>query len=190
MVGKIWFNIDPHVKNDQKDLAAHQDDDPYTKVLKERIINQSAEAQDGRYAILDGVVHGKNHKGYPFWRPLLPSSLENKIIKFVHLSLVHAGSEKCIAEIAHTFYIKNLGRKVRKVLSCCDVCQRVKHPNRAYEIESRIHLPTKPGEICALDFYGQLPVGRGGERYILVCLDVFSKHTKLTLFEQQPQKLV
>jgi hypothetical protein len=179
MVGKIELNIDPQVKKDLKDLATHQDDDPYMKDLKEGIINQSAEAQDGRYAILDGVVHGKNHKGYPFWRPLLPTSLANKIIKCVHLSLGHAGSEKCIAEIAHTFYIKNLGRKVSKVLSCCDVCQRVKHPNRAYEIESRSHLPTKPGELCALDFYGQLPVGRGGVRYILVCLDVFSKHTKL-----------
>ena len=30
-----------------------------------------------------------------------------------------------------------------------------------------------------LDFYGQLSVGRGGVRYILVCLDVFSKHIKL-----------
>jgi len=64
-------------------------------------------------------------------------------------------------------------------LSCCDVCQRVKHPNRSYETESRSHLPKKPGELCALNFYGQLPVGRGGVQYILVCLDVFSKHIKL-----------
>jgi len=103
----------------------------------------------------------------------LPSSLENKVIKFVHLSLGHAGSEKCIVEIAHTFYVKNFGRKARKILSCCDVCQRVKHPNRSYEIESRIHLPKKPGNLCAQDFYAQFPAGRGGVRYILVCLDVF-----------------
>ena len=71
----------------------------------------------------------------------MPSSLENKVIKFVHISLGHAGSEKCKAEIAHTFYVKNLGRKVRKIMSCCDICQRVKHPKRSYEIESRNHLP-------------------------------------------------
>jgi hypothetical protein len=32
-----------------------------------------------------------------------------------------------------------------------DICQRVKHPNRAYEIEPRSHLPTKPGELISLD---------------------------------------
>ena len=101
-----------------------------------------------------------------------------KVIKLVHLSLGRAGSEKCVAEIAHTFNIKNLGRKVRKI-SSCDVCQRVKHPHWAYEIESRRHLPEKPEDLSALDFYGQLPVWRGGVRYILMCLDVFSKHINL-----------
>ena len=179
MVRKINLEIDPQVKKDLKDLAAHQDKDPYIKGLKDRIIDQPSEQKDSRYAVLNGAVHCKGHKGYAFWRPILPSSLENKVIKFVHQCLGHAGSDKCIAEIAHTFYIKNLGRKVRKILSCCDTCQRVKHPNRAYEVESRSHMPTKPGGLCALDFYGQLPVGRGGVRYILVCLDVFSKHVKL-----------
>jgi hypothetical protein len=40
-------------------------------------------------------------------------------------------------------------------------------------------LPAKPGDLCALDFFGALPVARGGGRYILVCYDVFSKHVKL-----------
>ena len=139
--------------------------------MKDHVTNQSAEVQGGRYAILDGVIHCKNHKGYSFWRPMLPFNLENKVVKFVHLSLGHAGSEKCIAEIAHTFYVKNLGRKVRKILSCCDVCQQVKHPNRSYETESRSHLPKKPGDLCALDFYGQLPVGRGTVHFsVLRCV--------------------
>ena len=64
-------------------------------------------------------------------------------------------------------------------MSCSDVCQRVKHPNSSYEIESRSHVPKRPGDLCNLDFYGHLPVGRGGVRYILVCLDMFSKHIKL-----------
>jgi hypothetical protein len=177
MVATIKVNIDPHIKKELKELAAFQDKDPYIKTLKDRIDNQTAKVQDEQYAILDGVIHCKKHKGYSFWRPMLPSNLENKVIKFVHLSLGHAGSEKCIAEIAHTFYVKNLGRKVRK-MSCCDICQPVKHPNRSYEIE-RSHLPKKPGDLCTLDFYGQLPVGCGGVRYILVCLGVFSKHVKL-----------
>jgi hypothetical protein len=119
---------------------------------------------------------------------MLTSSLEYKVIKFVHFSLGHAGSKKCVPELAHTFYVKNLGRKARKILSYCDMCQGVKHPNRSYETESRSLLPKKPRGLCALDFYGQLPVGRGGVWYILVRLGVFSKHIKLnTLREAKPK---
>ena len=60
--------------------------------------------------------------------------------------------------------------------------------NRSYDIESRSHLPKKPGDLCALDFYGQVPVGRGGVWYILVCLDVFSKHIKLYPLRAAPTK--
>jgi transposase InsO family protein len=52
-------------------------------------------------------------------------------------------------------------------------------PNRSYAIECRNHLPAAPGDLCATDFFGPLPVGRGGVRYILVILDVFSKFVKL-----------
>jgi hypothetical protein len=110
---------------------------------------------------------------------MLLLSLENKVIKFIRFSLGHAGREKCIAEIAHIFYVKNLSRKMRKILSCCIIYQHVKHSNRSYEIESRSYLPKKPGDLCALDFYGQLPVGRSSVEYILVRLDVFSKLIKL-----------
>ena len=42
-----------------------------------------------------------------------------------------------------------------------------------------IYPKKKPGDLCVLDFYGHLPVRRGGVRYILVCSDVFIKHNKL-----------
>ena len=85
--------------------------------------------------------------------------LQNKVIKFVHFSLGHAGSEKCIAEIAHAFYVKNLGRKVRKILSCCDVCQSVKHRNRSYEIERGSHLPESQGNYAPWIFMASSQLG-------------------------------
>jgi hypothetical protein len=59
------------------------------------------------------------------------------------------------------------------------VCQRAKHPNRAYEIENVSHLPTTLGELVTVDLYGPLPAGRGGVKYLFVCLEVFSKHVTL-----------
>jgi transposase InsO family protein len=109
----------------------------------------------------------------------MPAELEEEVIKFTHVSLGHQGTEKCMAQIAQTFYIQSLGQKVRKLISRCDICQRVKHPNRSYATESRSHLPSEAGVLCATDLYGPLPIGRGGVRYILVILDVFSKYVKL-----------
>ena len=74
------------------------------------------------------------------------------------------------------FHVRNLGRKLRKFIAYCDVCQRCKHPNRSFTVEERHHLPEKPGDVCAI---GSLPTSRGGVRYILVCHDVFSRYIKL-----------
>jgi hypothetical protein len=40
-------------------------------------------------------------------------------------------------------------------------------------------MPTAVREICAVDVYGLLPSGRGGIRYIFVCLGVFTIMFKL-----------
>jgi hypothetical protein len=68
---------------------------------------------------------------------------------------------------------------MRKVLACCDICQQVKHPNSSFDIEHRSHLPRKAGEVLSVDLYGPDPQGRGGVKYLLVCLDVFSKHIRM-----------
>ena len=105
------------------------------------------------------------------------SGAEN--FKFVHFTLGHSGVDKCMEEIKYIFHVRNLGRKLRKLIALCDLCQRCKHPNRSYTVEERHHLPEKPGDVCAIDVYGSLPTARGGVRYILVCHDVFSRYIKL-----------
>ena len=110
---------------------------------------------------------------------MLPQCLEQKVLKFVHLSLGYLGTDKCRAEIDHVFHVKNVGRKIRKLIATCDICQRTKHMNRAYNMEERHHLPQRPGELCVVDIYGSIPASRGNVKYIFVCYDVFSKYVKL-----------
>jgi hypothetical protein len=55
----------------------------------------------------------------------------------------------------------------------------VKYPYKTADIQERSHMPTKPGELCAIDLYGPLPAGRGAVRYIFVCYDVFAMYGKL-----------
>ena len=82
-------------------------------------------------------------------------------------------------QISQTFHVKYLGRKARKLVSRCYICQRVKHSNIRFETGSRSHTPKSVGELLAMDLYGQMPTGRGGFCYFLVCLDVFTKFVKL-----------
>jgi hypothetical protein len=103
----------------------------------------------------------------------------NDLINFVHQTYGHAGVDKCLPILSDEFHIKGLGRKIRKVLSCCDTCQRVKFSTRVCDVEIRSHCPRAPGELLSVDLYGPLPVLRGGMRFIFVCLDVFSKHVRL-----------
>jgi hypothetical protein len=144
-----------------------------------QVVKQQHAQSDGNCLLRHDFLYSKDSNNYPYWRPVLPTALEVQVIKFVRVSLGHVGTEKCMAEIANTFNVRSSGRKVRKLISHCDTCQRVKHPNCSYAVEVRSHLPTAPGELCAVDLYRCLQTGRAGVRYILVVLDVFTKFVKL-----------
>jgi len=113
------------------------------------------------------------------WKAMLPSCLEQKVIGYAHASLGHLGLDKCMSQTGHTLHMKNLGRKIRKFIACCDLCQRTKNSTQSYTIEEKHHLPTKLGELCAIDLYSGLPTSRSGVKYILLCYNVFSKYVKL-----------
>jgi len=107
---------------------------------------------------------------------MLPNNLKQKIFKYVHPSLGHLGMAKCSEEIKYVFHVKDLGRKLRQFIACCDVCQKTKHPNRSVDVKEKHHFPKKPGDVCAVDIYGRLPTSRGGVHYVLVCFDVLKIH--------------
>jgi hypothetical protein len=155
-----------------KELNVIQARDP--KISETIKAVRQGDVSEGRYLVRHDTLYVKGGR-FPYWRPVLPAELENQVINYVHYSLSHLGTQKCVYQIAHTFHVKNLGRKVWRVISCCDIYQRVKHHNRSFETESRSHTPKAAGELCAVDLYGPLPTGRGGIRYILVCLDVFTR---------------
>jgi hypothetical protein len=102
---------------------------------------------------------------------MLPSILNHLVANKVstHESSCHPGVDKCLDQIAHSFYIKNLGRRVRKFIASCDKCKRVKCPNKSYTTQERSYLRAKPGDLCVLDLFGALPLAKGGVRYIFVC---------------------
>jgi hypothetical protein len=178
LVAKLDLSVDKALLRDLGNLSQHQLSDPVLAKIREQLEEDPTKYKD-RYMIKNQVLLCKYNGTHPYWRAMLPSNLEYRVIKYVHTISGHQGTDKCVHQISQTFHLKNLGRKVRKYVSHCDVCQRVKHPNRAHEIVNRSHLPTKPGELVTIDLYGPLPTGRGQVKYLLVCLEFFSKHVTL-----------
>jgi hypothetical protein len=101
---------------------------------------------------------------------MLPSCLEQRVIDYEHASLGHLELEKCKNQIVQSLHMKNLGRKIRKFIACCDLCQRTKYSTPSADI---------PGDVCAVDLSGSLPTSRAGVKCVLVCYDLFSKHVNL-----------
>jgi len=87
------------------------------------------------------------------WKAMLPSCLEQKVIEYAHTSLGHLGVDKCMSQIGHSVHMKTLGRKVRKFIARCNLCQRAKHPTQSRTVEEKHHLPKKKQVIFVLLTY-------------------------------------
>jgi hypothetical protein len=177
-VRKVNLGTDKTLMKELGKLSEHQKGDPVLMKIRDELVKTPLKLQD-KYKINDDVLYCKNDRTYPYWRAMIPNQLEHRVIGYVRTLSGHQGTDKCMLQIAQLFHLRSLGRKVRKYAAHCDTCQRVKHPNRAYEIARVSHLPKKPGDLVSVDLFGPLPVGRGNVKYLFVCLEFFSKHVTL-----------
>jgi hypothetical protein len=92
------------------------------------------------------------------------------VIRYVHTSLGHVGTEKGVAKIARKF------QKIRKFISRSCTCQREMHPVRSCVVQNVFHLCTKPVECFNFDTYENLIAGQFGFDiyiYIFICFYVY-----------------
>jgi hypothetical protein len=94
IVHAIHLDIDPSIKRELKDLANHQAADQRLARIIEGLDKFPVQA-DTKYKISDGILYSMNRKRHPFWRLMLPSALDNLVIKYVHTSIGHLGVDKC-----------------------------------------------------------------------------------------------
>jgi hypothetical protein len=120
-VAKIDLGISEGVVKQLNNLPKLQQGDPtLQKVIKN--IQQEPDKWCGRYSFQQGILCSKDRRNYSYWRIMLPQELEIPIIKYVHESLGHQGTDKCFYQISVMFCLRNLGRKLRKYIASCDTC--------------------------------------------------------------------
>jgi len=181
-VHAIDLKIDNRVCKDLKNLGKLQDTDPGLKGLKGKV-TEDTNPHGAKFKLKGNELFCRKDI-MDKWK-VMPSCLEQKILEYAHTSLGHLGVDKCMNQTGQSLHTTNLGRKIRKFIACCDLCQRAKHPTQSYTTEEKHHVPKKQGDLCALDLYGSLPTSRAGVKYILVCYDVFSQPVKYTHSEQR-----
>ena len=77
------------------------------------------------------------------------------------------------------FYNKGLKKKAYDIIHVCKTCKKVKYYNKSMKPPLKTINVENLHDLLYIDFYGSLQQGRGGVKYILVCLNAFSKYVKL-----------
>ena len=111
----------------------------------------------------------------------MPATVEEQIILDYHISYGHMGAMKVIKPLEEQVYIKNIYRKVSKIIQKCNICQMVKCNNAKKEGIMIPIISNQKLEKVFLDICAPFPRsgGRHRFRFIVIIFDHFTKYTKL-----------
>ena len=171
------LEISPSKKliNDIKNLAKIQSENEKLKIIFESLKNKD-EKLSKIYSIHKNILY-KKFKSVE--KILIPETLAKEIAIELHTMYAHIGPKKIYKMIIEDFLCKGLRRKINEWLKTCETCQKVKYKNIGTKAPLQIIEVQRPNQLLSIDFIGPLPKARAGLRYVLVCLDAFSKYVAL-----------
>ena len=109
-------------------------------------------------------------------RIILPSSLQDRVIKLAHLG--HQGLSKTTALLREYVWFPNLGKLVKLAIDGCLACQSLAQPNPPEPLLSAPMLD-HPWEHIKVDFCGPLPWGH----YLLVIIYFYSRFPEVEILQ-------
>ena len=109
-------------------------------------------------------------------RIILPSSLQDRVIKLAHLG--HQGHSKTTALLREYVWFPNLGILVKLAIDGCLACQSLAQPNPPEPLLST-PMSDHPWEHVKVDFCGPLPSGH----YLLVIIDCYSRFPEVEILQ-------
>lgn len=115
------------------------------------------------------------------WKMCIPESKRTEILTKEHDNAFHVGFEKTIDKIKRRYYWPRMSADVKRYVSNCEVCKRIKHSTTSVVPEmGNQRVTTKPFQILTMDYIQSLPRSSRGNAHLLVLMDVFSKFCLLT----------
>ena len=145
-------------------------------------------------SITDGLLwYNYERKGFRA-KPLLyaPEVLRSRIIEAAHATLEagHGGNGRTCNRILQSYWWPGMTSQVAKFVKECKVCTLSKANKDAAVPLQANDLCTQPNERVPLDLFGPLKVSEGGNKYVLVMTDAFTKLVELAAIEDKTAETV
>ena len=123
---------------------------------------------------------------YKRWRPFLPDSLLESVVKEIHLHplAAHPGAARMRSIVALHYVANVTEQKMRDILKRCVLCLQRKPPIPQHGL-LKSAVPECPWRTVAMDFAGPYPMSDGGYRYVLAFVDQFTKWVELVATTDQ-----
>lgn len=113
------------------------------------------------------------------WRVCVPTDIREKLVMYTHQEYYHVGPRKVFLILREVFTWVNMRKSIHDLLNYCDSCQRNKYLNCSYKGFYKPIIPSAPNELLSVDIYGPIPKGKYGNKFLFVCMDVFTKFTQV-----------
>ncbi|KFD59604.1 hypothetical protein M514_28218 [Trichuris suis] len=143
--------------------------------------------QNGQFSLRDGLLYRRwtpaasPGRGIVRWLLVIPKALVPRLLEAAHDGPVggHLGRKKTFEKLHRSFYWPNQREDVANWCDSCEACARRK-PGESKRPRAPLqpHCVGNPWERICLDFLGPFTETTGGNRYLLVVSDSFTKWTE------------
>ena len=116
------------------------------------------------------------------WKLIVPQAFRGMIMRLLHdiPSAGHLGEKRTISSLRQApIYWMNCYQDIRLYCRTCESCFRSKYRSKAFRRPMQSFTAGEPMERMAIDVAGEFCESRSGNKWILVCMDYFTKYVTI-----------
>ncbi len=142
------------------------------------------------FTIIKGVLYKRSqYNDHMVLRLVVPHQQQDKVLSMVHDELGHLGRDKTLSVSQERFFWIGLTKSVDNKVRHCPRCICSKSPYIPDRAPLHSIVTSRPLELVCMDFLG-LEQSKGGQKYVLVVTDHYTKYALAYSTKNQEAKTV